>query len=81
MKPRTLVWLCAAWLVVPASLSPSNNDIRGLGAAFRCANLKGELRTVTAQQNFQLLVMAENDPRVTSPTGPVVMQATIPQTK
>lgn len=42
-------------------------------------NLKGELKTITPQRNFELLVTAENDPRATAPTGPVM--ATIHQSQ
>lgn len=77
-------------LANPASLTPSktvyvvwaqppNAPPENLGELKVGNDLKGQLKTVTAQQNFELLVTAENDPRATAPTGPVVMQVTIHQ--
>jgi hypothetical protein len=78
-------------LALPASLSPSkttyvvwaqgaNTPPENLGELKVGDHLKGELKTTTAQRDFELLVTAENNPRTSTPTGPVVLQANIRQT-
>ncbi|MGB2888473.1 MAG: anti-sigma factor [Candidatus Acidiferrales bacterium] len=40
-------------------------------------NLKGEFKTTTRLQNFEVLVTAESDPQVKTPSGEVVLRATV----
>jgi hypothetical protein len=40
-------------------------------------NLKGEFKTTTRLQNFEVLVTAESDPQVKAPSGEAVLRATI----
>jgi hypothetical protein len=40
-------------------------------------NLNGSFKTVTPMKSFEVLITAEQDARVTSPSGPEVLKATI----
>jgi hypothetical protein len=85
---NTRIDLKVEHLAVPASLTPSkttyvvwaqsaDSPAENLGELKVNNDLKGELKTTTAKQNFELLVTAEDNPRATAPQGPVVLQTTI----
>lgn len=87
---NTTVNLHVEHLARPGDLSPSHTAYvvwtegpdrppQNIGELTVGGDLKADLKTVTALQNFQLVVTAENNPRATAPTGPVVLSANVHQ--
>lgn len=87
---NTTVDLKVEHLANPASLSPARTAYivwaqspgaapDNLGELKVDNDLNGELKGVTAKQNFDLLITAEDDPRTMEPRGPVILRTTVRQ--
>ncbi len=85
---NTEIELSVERLARPAALSPPratyivwtqapNGQPENHGELKVDNNLNGSFKTVTPLRNFDVFITAEDDPRTTTPKGPVVLRGTV----